>query len=1471
MMKHTLLTLLLIFALCSPAFGATHTVNQSGSGADYSVSQFNALTGTGYAGDTFYFSGTITTRVTPKLSGTSGSYVTLDGYQAGDCDPLNSTCSSSALLNDGITIDSVSRLNIQDFRVDAQSTGYAAMYVPDSNYLVIRRNDISFVPKQLFYSRGTEYVTLDGNKMFHFGMTADAACGVDWVECSHWHVKNNEFGHDGNTYSDSYTRYNDGSANMVEVHASHHMIFEYNECYGAPHQGGFVNKEWYPGNNNIIYRFNNVHDNGYLEDGSAGISIGTSQHLQQYFYVYGNFLHDNSEAGGRNYDYARDIYWWANIFANNAYGGWMDWSRGSAYPQPARIYLYNNTFYQNGAGWEGTDANESNRTGLAMQAGSSFYFKNNVFQDNREAGATGKYHQIYSNRTITESDYNTLYHPDATATWYYSGAIRSLATMQGTYGLEAHSTIENPRLIDPESNNFRLASNSPAINDGVDLSGLVGSVTVIDGTGTSTTYNMYWDDCLDPDNTDWTTTPPTVAIKKQDSSGSSGWDRGAYVYTGGAAPGNHEPTVVIDTPASNILDAEPDDEITLASTGSDEDGDALTYTWVIPVEFFKEWDSGTTYAAGKIVEDPDAGDSGDFYTSKAGGNLNHEPPNATYWDNAEAVEDPGAGTIDTFGTYTVTVKVNDGTDDSSQKSRTIKVIDTSGGGAEEITVVSTAHNDVDTAGTTGVTVTKPASLQDNDVMYAICTKEDDPGGSWASTGWTNLRNQATTDGNDMNSGILRKIVTDAGSEPANYTFTNTDGNTRQMNVAIVALRGVDTTTPEDVTLTYNAGTNDDSPDSPTITPTNNGCLILVGCALNNITASAPVTYAAPTDYNLEVSDNTRDAAQVGFATDIQDVAGATGAITWLNETVLDWSEWHTYTIAVRPTEGGAPGSSPTEVIFSQNTTGDYTRTSADYNAGEGTFIRDGDYAAVNYGTEDHIGIKYYNGSSYTRKGLLSFNCEEIDGADVSSAVLPVFMDVIPSEGFDLELYSVSDAFVESQATWNVYSTGNSWTGTHGEDTLLDTLVFAGDESEDAFYTFESNELTNYVATRVAASADLYFLFKVDTFTYSLIRIASDDDTDGQRPAIVINYGASDPGSVPTVVGIETEASNGSYKTDNTIGGFSVLLSEPCDYTGTWVLTLDSDDDGANDATSTIASGSGSASFTGPAFTVTADHGCSDLDALKLCTMDEGTITASDDSEPMVQDESDCVTIPTGATAGSLASNSNIEIDNTAPFGQSVNNTCADCTSDGTYNLAGYAIIWAIDLNEDNPIISASPGYPRIATNIIWTSTVYSHAYGICSDDPSELLMITVLQDGMRVTDFNFVGDLDLGEGGSIKDSAGNTIDTSMGALDLSASAAIVIAVPYPKNNPKSFNEPDDMPAEQTAGFYFVPGDYAQLGGNVTCDWDTSGSGSKGVLVNFFGSGFIMTGDLTVDEDYWRFNNFNVLGNITISSDHIIWE
>ena len=55
------------------------------------------------------------------------------------------------------------------------------------------------------------------------------------------------------------------------------------------------------------------------------------------------------------------------------------------------------------------------------------------------------------------------------------------------------------------------------------------------------------DDALDPNTTDWTTTPPTVNTVKRDT---YGWSRGAYAYRDGGSGGG--PQVALPAIPTNL-------------------------------------------------------------------------------------------------------------------------------------------------------------------------------------------------------------------------------------------------------------------------------------------------------------------------------------------------------------------------------------------------------------------------------------------------------------------------------------------------------------------------------------------------------------------------------------------------------------------------------------------------------------------------------------------------------------------------------------------------------------------------------------------------------------------------------------------------------------------------------------------------------------------------------------------------------
>ena len=154
MIKKIFIPILLAIILCAaPSWATTFHVTQAGGvGSNpLSAAQFNGLSGN-YSNDIFYFSGSFSTKIEPKIygTGTGASVVTLDGYEGGDCDPINDNCASGALIP-GLRIqDGHDYITVQDFRATGFPTwddgGTALFYIGSvtqsqtSDYIIIRRN-----------------------------------------------------------------------------------------------------------------------------------------------------------------------------------------------------------------------------------------------------------------------------------------------------------------------------------------------------------------------------------------------------------------------------------------------------------------------------------------------------------------------------------------------------------------------------------------------------------------------------------------------------------------------------------------------------------------------------------------------------------------------------------------------------------------------------------------------------------------------------------------------------------------------------------------------------------------------------------------------------------------------------------------------------------------------------------------------------------------------------------------------------------------------------------------------------------------------------------------------------------------------------------------------------------------------------------------------------------------------------------
>jgi hypothetical protein len=199
--------------------------------------------------------------------------------------------------------------------------------------------------------------------------------------------------------------------------------------------------------------------------------------------------------------------------------------------------------------------------------------------------------------------------------------------------------------------------------------------------------------------------------------------------------------------------------------------------------------------------------------------------------------------------------------------------------------------------TGGLKIAKPSGLKDGDVLYAFLTKSDDVGQIVTPAGWTQLDQFITTDGDDFTTGLWRRVVTSASTEPRSERFTHTDGTAEEMSGYIVAVRGANPATPEDAPVAHAAGIDNRSPSNPSVTTTSPSALVLFH---QGVTGTAMSKVGAPSfDTTLLQSTEGTD-RNSGVAILFKVTPGLTTPTQWRNSGGSSGAEFHTLTIAVRP-------------------------------------------------------------------------------------------------------------------------------------------------------------------------------------------------------------------------------------------------------------------------------------------------------------------------------------------------------------------------------------------------------------------------------------------------------------------------------------------------------------------------------------------------------------------------------------------
>lgn len=550
--QRLLSSLLLILIACSSASGATHTVCNSG--CDYTLSQFNSLSGSSYAGDTFDFSdlGTVDSEIEINVDGTSGSYVTIKG---GDATFTPGTGHNISWSGDHATIDRnnygseycidvhANYLIIEGFELREAEVGIRIRDTDEDNHNIRIRNNYILLCDKGISTNDASYITIGGYEGY----------GNEVYACGHDSGSNDiiiESGsHDAiisynHIWSDQ-TQHSDGPLNNdilgtdgIVILRAYNVLIEYNLIHGhqRPNEsisvpgltdyGAGENALDFKGpgcsTNNVIARFNQMYN--YHNEAIINVHKGSCN-----IYIYGNEMSDGKHGVNVFYGYGDEsgnpdnVHIWSNVFYDIDHVG-ISQANGT----PTDVNIHNNTFVRCGIDETDSGSECSAIESSSVSGSNPWTIKNNVLYNNEDDGA-GDRRQVHATDSDADYEDNLMYHTsDGSSTKVYTGSLTNAS------GFGTSTTVDNPDFTDQGNNVFTLTSDSPAIDNGSSISGSPGSVSIM---GISYTADLQWyygllpttdfDDVLDGE----------IYV---DDRRTYGWDQGAYIYTEGGSPPDPE-------------------------------------------------------------------------------------------------------------------------------------------------------------------------------------------------------------------------------------------------------------------------------------------------------------------------------------------------------------------------------------------------------------------------------------------------------------------------------------------------------------------------------------------------------------------------------------------------------------------------------------------------------------------------------------------------------------------------------------------------------------------------------------------------------------------------------------------------------------------------------------------------------------------------------------------------------------------
>jgi hypothetical protein len=245
------------------------------------------------------------------------------------------------------------------------------------------------------------------------------------------------------------------------------------------------------------------------------------------------------------------------------------------------------------------------------------------------------------------------------------------------------------------------------------------------------------------------------------------------------------------------------------------------------------------------------------------------------------------------------------------------------------------------SGATTITIPMPVGVATGDVVYvaAMSSQTVDVDCTEGSGTWTEIADLYANDTDDCNLCVFRKVMGGTPDTDVTLTVRTTAGASVGLSYA---LRGVDTTTPEDATATTATSADASKPDPPSITTvTANAWVIAIGGS-----SEADAVTNPPTNYsNLAVNTDgggllrnvmmaSREIASPGAEDPavFNDISGTTS------------DSWCAVSVAVRPAASGS-----TYTIDAASASYTYSATDADLLHG---YLIDADAASYAWTAQD---------------------------------------------------------------------------------------------------------------------------------------------------------------------------------------------------------------------------------------------------------------------------------------------------------------------------------------------------------------------------------------------------------------------------------------------------------------------------------------------------------------------------------------